>query len=683
MRLRTKFVLLFLFPFFEFVFIGLLAFYAFKNHKADSYFQDKQEVLITSLNSLTSHYNRVDYWSIDLETISSQEELLVKSIDDCINTLVSKEAFKKIFKSQKFKDAMNEQVILWKEAKILLVPMEQSLKLIQDLYSKNLIPQKINNEIKTRGIRLALQNNEGVISENVIHQLTNNLETINTNLRSLLPITSKMNIAQHEIFSSSAKLLRSSRTKYYVVMFIFIIVSVGLVILCFYILSRSIISRVSFIRDVTSILANKDFSSELNPSGSLEVAQLMMNVNNVIKELNDFFINVKKTTSKAISSGYLITDSAQKTSVSSKEIDSKLQEMANRFSAITDSVSKTVTTIAEMNNNVDTLVENNAKQTKAIDENNNALASAVTTLEYITQMAQERSKSAQEMTHLVEDGDAKISLTTNLLEQVSLQLDEIKEVVTIINAIAEQTNLLSMNAAIESAHAGEAGKGFAVVAEEIRSLAEETSDNASTISHNIKAIIDSMIQVNAANVEASNAFTAVSMQSKNVVSSLQEISTGVGKVDNDMRQIRQRSSETAIAADEINQKCENLALKQKDISKEIDNMNDIFMSARTEIFSIRKGASEIVNRMTDVSNSSQENYKNMSFLENILDTFKTSEKVQDTINQIDQENEIPTLTADDYIQENAFLTEQPSTNKEGLDELDALLDDVEDYKPSN
>jgi len=114
---------------------------------------------------------------------------------------------------------------------------------------------------------------------------------------------------------------------------------------------------------------------------------------------------------------------------------------------------------------------------------------------------------------LIEQSNKQVSHMMHVLDSNAEQVRNITEE---IFSISDQTNLLALNASIESARAGDAGRGFAVVAEQIRILAEQTTELTENIQNivaqlqkNTKETLENVNQVmDASNREKASITTA-------------------------------------------------------------------------------------------------------------------------------------------------------------------------------
>ena len=115
---------------------------------------------------------------------------------------------------------------------------------------------------------------------------------------------------------------------------------------------------------------------------------------------------------------------------------------------------------------------------------------------------------------------------------------DISTVVDLIEDVAEQTNLLALNASIEAARAGDAGKGFAVVANEVKKLAQTTSDATDGIRGKIRDIQAAVEKTVASSDDITHAVEEISAHAGAISASLGEQAQATGDISRGMTDVQ-------------------------------------------------------------------------------------------------------------------------------------------------
>ena len=268
-----------------------------------------------------------------------------------------------------------------------------------------------------------------------------------------------------------------------------------------------------------------DLNVKLIVNGEDEVAALGSNINRMAGQIENLLLTQEAETNRqrkekeALQRGVMgllldvegaqkgdLTVRAQMTDGAIGSIADAFNTTMNKLRELLKEVQSVSTEVGQLSlageDSVRQLSKSAIDQTEEIDRALGSIDEINQSVATVANYAQEAAKIAREGSIQAKEGDLAMDATVNSIEkirdtvantakkvkQLAESSQEIAQIVEIISGISEKTNLLAFNASVEAARAGEHGEGFRIVAEEVRRLADRTTDATKDIQQLVNTI---------------------------------------------------------------------------------------------------------------------------------------------------------------------------------------------------
>ncbi len=309
-----------------------------------------------------------------------------------------------------------------------------------------------------------------------------------------------------------------------------------------------------------------------------------------------------------------VRDSASQVASGAGQMAGASDESAKVSVQAASAIDEVTSTMHEMSINVQNVVKNTQVQASSVAETSASIDQMVTSIQRVADTAKllvdisHRSREEAQTGLVTMDKATEglnrtshaIQSSAEIIDVLGRRADDIGKIIEVIDDLAEQTNLLALNAAIEAARAGEHGLGFAVVAEEVRKLAEKSTQSTKEISELIQGIqkeareavenmdkSTSMVQEGLVlNKDLSVALGKISDVVSEVYKFSQEIGQATMEQSNGSAQIAKATNRLTEITQEINSSVEEQASGAQAVVRAMERMRELVQqstSSSTEL----------------------------------------------------------------------------------------------------